>query len=656
MRLAAAGLGLATAVLVAGCGSVSDSTEAPVTGQAGATGSECATAYAAAGKALETSGALIGPGIAVGEPARLLLSFDTLAQRDAAASGLGDVSGLRVMHAYRHLPILMVGAAPVTDAMLALLKARFDDAGLLSIYPDAAMQLLLMDSNEFTGAGYARRELALDGKGVGVAVIDSGINELQGDFANVVANYRVVGNICWQIAAPPEGECPAPVNEQNVFEFVDVTGTNSDSSSGHGTHVAGTVAGTGEMSGGRIQGMAPGASLVGFSAGEGIAIFVAYALAAYDEIIELKDEFNIRVTNNSWGGGSEGLGFQPFNPISVATKKLHDAGVYSVFAVGNTGAEGPGATSQMISHATSPCVIGVGAGMANAHVTTPYNWLIHDGEAVLATEPSALVESGDARGRLAWFSSRGKKGDPYDHPDVIAPGDYVASAFAGPTALAMFAGTGGPFVEAGVLADPTTGETSAYYWRASGTSMASPHVAGIVALMLQADPSLSLDEVVTILGETADPVTKADGSPREAWEVGAGFVDVDQALARVSGQPLPDRTFAFVTEFSGEIAEAASVPFVTPVVESQGESTFVLPPGNYARVEVFVSWGNPLNDVDITVLDPDGYEVGSSANFSPFFETAYLEAPLVPGTYRVVVDGYNNTAETFAGRVVAYRF
>ena len=122
---------------------------------------------------------------------------------------------------------------------------------------------------------------------------------------------------------------------------------NSDTSSGHGTHVAGDVAGRGTASGGEQKGMAYGADLVGIGTGDGLSIFTA--LEGYEWLLENREKYGIRVVNNSYG-----LGFGPFDPmdpINLATKRATDAGVVVVFANGNDGDE-----MSMNPYATAPWV------------------------------------------------------------------------------------------------------------------------------------------------------------------------------------------------------------------------------------------------------------------------------------------------------------
>src|SRR5439155_11848152 len=105
-----------------------------------------------------------------------------------------------------------------------------------------------------------------------------------------------------------------------------------DTTSGHGTHVASTAAGTGAALAGKYRGVAIGASHVGVGAGE--TLFLLTALEAFDWVLAHRDTYGIRVISNSWGTSGS---FSPNDPINVATKMAHDAGLVVVFAPGNAG-------------------------------------------------------------------------------------------------------------------------------------------------------------------------------------------------------------------------------------------------------------------------------------------------------------------------------
>jgi serine protease AprX len=191
--------------------------------------------------------------------------------------------------------------------------------------------------------------------------------------------------------------------------------------------------------------------------------------------------YGIRVISNSWGTTGE---FSPDDPVNVASRIAHDAGLVVVFAAGN---EGPG-----------------------ANTLNPYcvaQWVI-------------CVAAGNKDGRtLANFSSRGVAGDPVLHPTITAPGVDIASARA----------TTGIVINAFFAVDVVDlGTDAVSYAAASGTSMATPHVAGTVALMLEANPALTPDEVKAALEATATPMP---GLQRH--EVGAGYLNAFDAVTAV---------------------------------------------------------------------------------------------------------------------------
>src|SRR6185295_138590 len=128
-------------------------------------------------------------------------------------------------------------------------------------------------------------------------------------------------------------------SESDVFSTADEPATtplfveglaDTDTSSGHGTHVAGIAAGNGTASGGYYQGVAKDATLLGIGTGD--TIFVLWALAGFDYLLDHAEQFNIKVVNNSWGAEGGSQAWDPNDPINRATKKVHDAGITVVFA------------------------------------------------------------------------------------------------------------------------------------------------------------------------------------------------------------------------------------------------------------------------------------------------------------------------------------
>ena len=311
----------------------------------------------------------------------------------------------------------------------------------------------------------------LTGEGIGVAVIDSGIDGNHPDLRDhVKRNFKVVcatPALVWAEDQPNAGQCYS-VHFQEA--------TDTDTSGGHGTHVSGIVAGDGTASGGHFKGIAAGVGLYGFSVGEGISVNFLQAASAFQWILDNHDEVTpkIRVINNSWGciGGCE------FDPESLITKQVNksiDAGITVLFAAGNDGAgDHTGATDSMSGHAKNP----------KPGLISVANY--DDGE------------SGDRDGTLDAGSSRGLASNTATHPDLSAPGAYITSACT----------HGKPVCNSG----PEPG-WQPYYAAIGGTSMATPHVAGTVALLLQADPTLTPAQIEDLLEDTAHPFAANAGAP-----------------------------------------------------------------------------------------------------------------------------------------------
>lgn len=358
----------------------------------------------------------------------------------------------------------------------------------------------------------------LTGAGVGVAVVDSGINATHPD-----VQKRIVKNFKWHCASIAFSNTSTERCYGATVFLGEVQGT-SDTTSGHGSHVAGIVAGDGTASEGTFTGVAPGASLYGFGVGE--VIFVANAAEAFEYILTNYDDRSklpvpIKVINNSWGDDDadgdanvEGPAYSPNSLLSKLTKQLVAKGVTMVYAAGNgddatAGDDGTHFNTSSTCQDPTPGVICV----AN-----------YD-DAALAKKDGALNAS----------SSRGKAGVTNTYPDVSAPGTNITSACIRQVQ---------PICNVGVV-DET--RWAPYYGTISGTSMAAPHVSGIIAMMLQARPDLTPAQIEDALLDTASKFTTKDRLgrvvPYEAdpqnpddttsYDKGAGLVDVPAALADI---------------------------------------------------------------------------------------------------------------------------
>src|SRR6266550_658871 len=160
----------------------------------------------------------------------------------------------------------------------------------------------------------------ITGKGVGIAILDSGIDGLYNPDLHypdkTVQNIKVLFNLTDLFTF--KGSLKKPAKGANLFvENL----PNSETSVGHGTHVAGIAAGLGTASGGYYTGVAPGAKLIGIGTGD--VLFIFWALAGFDYILDHQQAYNIKVVNNSWGTSGP---FDPKDPINEASKKVSSKG------------------------------------------------------------------------------------------------------------------------------------------------------------------------------------------------------------------------------------------------------------------------------------------------------------------------------------------
>ncbi|MEV0388938.1 S8 family serine peptidase [Nonomuraea sp. NPDC050643] len=313
------------------------------------------------------------------------------------------------------------------------------------------------------GADRVSAEHGLTGKGVRVAVLDTGIDAAHPDLA---------GRLVTDDAADPR-------HPGGWIEFgPDGTPVASEphDSSYHGTHVAGTIAG-GDASGTRI-GVAPGAELMAglvIPGGRGtLAQVVAgmqWALAPYaaDGTPAGRPADVV-----SMSLGVEGYADELVEPA----RNIHRAGAFPAFAIGNDCVPGRSATPGNVYESVSVGATDVDDDVADFSC-------------------GGVVERGD------WFDAPPEWPDSYVVPDVSAPGVDVVSAVPG-------------------------GEYAAL----NGTSMATPHVSGTVALMLEARPGLTVDAATEIL--TGTSVSDDRYGPRPNPRVGQGRIDAYAAVAEAA--------------------------------------------------------------------------------------------------------------------------
>lgn len=431
-----------------------------------------------------TSEASLTPRILKPLPLEVIVSFHGSGAPTASQIKILRDVGITNGIAFQSFPIAGVLATPL---QVNLLRAQ---ASVRSIFLNRDLQYFNENSTTLTGVDRLREDPAITaqnggmpvtGKGVGVLINDSGVD---GTHEDIRFNTHLVQNVLGTTnLASTVGILP-PTYVENV--------SSTDTNSGHGTHCAGIVGGTGTMSGGKYEGVAPGAGLIGY--GSGLLISILDALGGLDYAVQKQDEYGIRVVSNSWGGSGS---FDPSDPINIATKVLYDHGIVTVFAAGN---EGP-SSGTMNPYSLAPWVISVGAG--------------------------------DRNRQLADFSSRGEENDQTiftmdgeewvseNRPTLTAPGvDIISTRALSPLPVLS---TSQDIMNLDPAHVP-------FYTHMSGTSMATPHVAGIVALMLEADETLTPEEVKDILQDTSTPMPGY-----EAWEAGSGFVNAFDAVTYVFG-------------------------------------------------------------------------------------------------------------------------
>lgn len=467
----------------------------------------------------------------------------------AALQNVGIPGGTK----FKVLPMVMISGT--RDQIIAVSKLP----GIRSIYGNRTLTLNSEpEIRSATGVdrAWADSEIAtkthnlpVAGRNVTVAVLDTGIDGTHSDLSG-----RVTRNIKLADAQSAGVGFNYALNSESL--------ANTDQLYGHGSFVAGVIAGNGSLSGGKYSGVAPAAKLVGLSAGD---LSLLYVLGGLDYLLANR-ELGVRVLNCSFSANTV---FDINDPVNVATKMLTEAGVNVVFSAGNTGP----AAHTLNPYAVAPWVVSVGAS--------------------------------DTQGRLASFSSRGNFANGLFKPTLVAPGVSVVSVRG--AGIATVTGVEGL---AGADAHRLSSGELPYYTTASGTSFSAPQVAGAIALMLEANPSLTPPAVREILQRTATPL-----APYYSHEVGAGMLNVHAAVLQA----------AFVSRnigaWRGTLDRGQVSFFNDPLVTFSGtvaagraSDTALQIPADALFASVQIGWG-PLwstNDLGLSAYDSNGALRGSA--------------------------------------------
>jgi serine protease AprX len=422
--------------------------------------------------------------------------------------------------------------------------AEIDNVHLRALAADPRVRRIAIDRGAFgtlertgaaIGAALVRRELGLTGRGIGVAVVDSGISAFHADLTDRVRGTRAGRRVVY------------------FKDFTTRTRGHADRPSdgfGHGTHVAGIIAGNGYYSDGARTGIAPGASLIGLKVldAEGHG-YVSDIIAAIDHAIGIRNVYNIRVMNVSVASGV----YESYETdlVAQATRRAVEAGIVVVASAGNLGTDAAGhvRSGGITSPGNAPWVLTVGA-------------FSHEGTA------------GRHDDVLASFTSRGPT--RFDHvakPDIVAPGVGIESLV---DARSAFYST-----YADYLLDGTRPSAHKPYLSLSGTSMSAPVVAGTVALMLETSPDLTPNAVKAILQYTAEKRTgesllsqgagllNARGAIRMAQFFASPSQGIPEPVDRIEGELIAwsqeiiwgDKRFAGGVPLPGASAWSVDVPW-----------------------------------------------------------------------------------------------
>src|SRR5438132_4264716 len=415
--------------------------------------------------------------------------------------GTSDLDAAVTVGAINGKKLGLIKSAKFTMSVSAAQNLVRVDPNVKYMSPDRSLNGALNNAVSAVNADIAQN-MGYDGTGVGVAVIDSGVNGV------------------WDLTQAGNSKTSRIIYNLNF----DPSASTTSDLYGHGTHVAAIIAGNGGSStcgncDVTFRGIAPNANIINLRVlDQNGSAADSTVIAGINQAIALKNLYNIRVINLSLGRGI----FESYtlDPLCQAAEQAWKAGIVVVVAAGNYGRDnsyGNNGYGTITVPGNDPYVITVGAMKTMG----------------TATRADDLIAS---------YSSKGPT--LLDHvikPDLVAPGNLIISSLAS-TSDTLYTRYPQNLVTISYYTSSANSNTSSDYYILSGTSMAAPMVSGAAALLLQQNPSLAPDQVKARLMKTAykvfpqyssytDPGTGITYTAQyDIFTVGAGYLDVYAAL------------------------------------------------------------------------------------------------------------------------------
>ena len=400
--------------------------------------------------------------------------------------------------------------------------------------------------------------------GVDKAVVDFGVN---GDRDGAAKSFTATDVVSCVLDTGIDA-AHADLDQRQVIAWKDyVNGRTSPyDDNGHGTHVAGIAAGQGDANS-TYRGVAPGSALVGVKVLDSAGSGTSTAIInGIDFCVANKAAYNVRVLNMSLGtsGSSDGT-----DAISLAANTAFDKGILPVVAAGNAG----------------PAAYTIGS----------------PGAAARALTVCSVADSGERGFFASPFSSRGPTADGRTKPDVCGPGHAI-------TAPAANTGTG--------------------YTTMSGTSMATPFVAGVAALMLDANNALTPADLKVKLASTSQDWRSAGADDDTGNGRAQPYDAVKSAGGRTGTGPAGPNHY-MASQSLGATGASDDWTFKVTTTGYPVALTLVVPGASTAK------------DFDLYLYNPAGSLVGRSETTARQETIAFT--PTSTGTYRARVRSYKGT-------------